>query len=282
MIWGSLIAWYLFLAGMSAGAFAATAYIERRYEHVGKMCFAGRIVAFVALCVGLVMLMVDAEAGFANPGRFFLLVSNPASVMTLGVYVICAYMVVLVASLVLDVMKAKQPLALSVIGCVLSLGLASYTGFLLGAATPYPLWGNAALPVLFVVSGASAGLAAVLIVGRALGASKVACSKELSRLGVVLPIAEAFVLFCMLVSVGTGSADGAASVGLLISGSYAVAFWGGVVALGLAVPFAIEAFSVAKKRHSAALGYVSNVGVLVGGFMLRYVIVMAAVFTLAV
>lgn len=282
MIWGPLIAWYLFLAGLSAGAFAATAYIGRKYPQARRICFLGRIVALAALCVGLVFLMVDAEAGLSDPGRFFLLFGNPASVMTIGVYIICLYMIVLVASIVFDAMRKAQSRALAAVGCVLALCLAAYTGFLLGAATPYPLWSNAALPVLFVVSGASAGLAAVLIVGRIVNAGQVARMRELGRFGVALPLVEAFVLFCMLVSVATGSADGAASVASLVSGEQALAFVGGVVVLGLLAPFVLELVQSRLKAPRAVLGYLADAGVLVGGFCLRYTVVAAAVFTLCV
>ncbi len=282
MIWGPLIAWYLFLAGMSAGAFAACAYIGRKYANSSKVCFFGRIVAFVALAVGLVMLMVDAEAGLAHPTRFFLLFSNPASVMTIGVYVICLYLVALIAALVLDFMKKKQPAVLMVIGSVLSLCLAAYTGFLLGAAAPYPLWGNAALPVLFVVSGASAGLAAVMLVGRIVDSELVARMSSLTRFGVVFPIVEGVVLFCMLCIVAWSSVDGATSVAMLVGGKYALAFWLGLVVVGLVMPLAIELFQLYGKNHVKALGFVSDAGVLVGGFCLRYVVIAAAVMTIAV
>lgn len=282
MIWGPLIAWYLFLAGLSAGAFVATVYIGRKHPKATKICFFGRIVAFLALCIGLVFLMVDAEAGLSNPGRFLLLFGNPASVMTIGVYIICLYMVVLIVSIVCDAMKKALPLILAAVGCVLALCLAAYTGFLLGAAAPYPLWSNAALPILFVVSGASAGLAAVLIVGRIVNAGMVARMSELSRLGMVLPLVESFILFCMLVSVASSSADGAASVTSLLSGAHAPVFLGGVVVLGLLIPFIIELVQVKRKTHNTVLGYVADAGVLVGGFCLRYAVVAAAVFTLCI
>lgn len=281
MVWGPLIAWYLFLAGASAGTFVAAAYISHKYPESHRIAFVGRIIALVALCIGLVMLMVDAKAGFANPARFFLLLSNPASVMTIGVYVILVYMVVLIAALVIDFNKRAQPKALSIVGCVLAVCLAAYTGFLLGAAVPYPLWSNAALPVLFVISGGSAGLAAVLIAGRIMDAKSISSMHEFDRAGIVLPIVEAFVLFCMLVMVGTGSLSGAESVVSMISGSYAVLFWLGLVVIGLAMPLCLDIYSRKTKTDNAAIAYVSNAGVLVGGFLLRYLIVMAAVVTLA-
>lgn len=282
MVWGPMIAWYLFLAGASAGAFATSAYIGQKHPTAHRIAFAGRIIAFAALCVGLFMLMLDAEAGLHNPLRFFLLLSNPASVMTIGVYVIIAYMAALVASLVIDLMKRAQPKVLAIVGSVLSLCLAAYTGFLLGAAVPFPLWSNAALPVLFVISGGSAGLAAVLIVGRIVNKAAVADMGELDRMGVVLPIAELFVLFCMLVAVGSTSIEGAATVQSLTTGAYAPAFWIGLVAVGLLMPLGIGAYASKTKSHGAVLGYVANGGVLVGGFLLRYLVIMAAVVTLCV
>lgn len=277
MVWGPLIAGYLFLAGASAGAFATSAYLDYKHPSTGKISFAGRIIALVALCIGLIMLMVDASAGLANPGRFFLLFSNPASVMTIGVYIICLFMIVLIAQIVMDVMKRKKPAALGIIGSVLALCLAAYTGFLLGAAAPYPLWSNAALPILFVVSGASAGLAAVLIAGLVINSKAVAGMKELTRAGVALPIVEIFVLFCMLFIVNAGSPEGATSVAMMLQGEYAPMFWLGIVIVGLLMPLALEAYSMKADSHGPVLGYIANGGVLIGGFCLRYVVIMAAV-----
>lgn len=277
MFWGPMIAWYLFLAGAAAGAFVTSAYLDYKHPSTGKISFAGRIISFVALCIGLLMLMIDASAGLANPGRFFLLFSNPASIMTIGVYIICLFMIVLIWELVLDFMKKSKPKWLAIIGSVLSLCLAAYTGFLLGAAAPYPLWSNAALPVLFVISGGSAGLAAVLIAGRIIDAKAVEGMRELDRAGIALPIAEIFVLFCMLVVVAYGSPEGATSVSMMLQGEYAVAFWLGLVVLGLIMPLAIEIYSAKAKPQGPALGFIANGGVLVGGFCLRYIVIMAAV-----
>ena len=55
------------------------------------------------------MLMLDAEAGLHNPLRFFWLISNPGSVMTLGVYFICVYMPVALAVAVLEILKKRVP-----------------------------------------------------------------------------------------------------------------------------------------------------------------------------
>ena len=165
MVWGPMIAWYLFLAGASAGAFLTSAFVEVKYPESVKMRVAGRIIAPIFVGIGLLMLMLDAEAGLHNPLRFFWLISNPGSVMTLGVYFICVYMPVALAVAVLEILKKRVPKWLTWTGIVAAFAVAAYTGFLLGVVKAFPLWNNAILPILFVVSALSAGLAATSLVG---------------------------------------------------------------------------------------------------------------------
>jgi formate-dependent nitrite reductase membrane component NrfD len=56
-----------------------------------------------------------------------------------------------------------------------------------------------------------------------------------------------------------------------VTGHYAPLFWGGLVVVGLAVPLVLEVLL----HGTRTLGAISAVLVLIGGFVLRYVIVMA-------
>ena len=85
------------------------AFVEVKYPESVKMRVAGRIIAPIFLGIGLVMLMLDAEAGLHNPLRFFWLIANPGSVMTLGVYFICVFMPVALVSALLEVLKKRVP-----------------------------------------------------------------------------------------------------------------------------------------------------------------------------
>ena len=233
MVWGPMIAWYLFLAGASAGAFLTSAFVERKYPDSVKMRVAGRLIAPVFLAIGLVMLMLDAEAGLHNPLRFFYLVMNPGSVMTLGVYFICVFMPVTLAAALLEILRRPVPSWLTWVGVVSAFAVAAYTGFLLGVVQAFPLWNNAILPVLFVVSALSAGLAATSLVGLVLDRERFEQMWLIKKTHVILSAIELVVLFTMLVIVSSGSPEGAASVASLVSGQYAPAFWGGLVLLGL-------------------------------------------------
>ena len=251
-----MIAWYLFLAGASAGAFLTSAFVEAKYPESVKMRVAGRIIAPIFVGIGLLMLMLDAEAGLHNPLRFFWLISNPGSVMTLGVYFICVYMPVALAVAVLEILKKRVPKWLT--------------------------WNNAILPILFVVSALSAGLAATSLVGLIVDRERFEQMWLIKKSHVILSAVEMVVLATMLIIVSAGSFEGAASVYSLVAGQYAPAFWGGIVLLGLVAPFLIEGYPVfiAKRVETSTTSMVVSVigeaGVLVGGFMLRLLVILAA------
>ena len=282
MVWGPMIAWYLFLAGASAGAFLTSAFVEVKYPESVKMRVAGRIIAPIFVGIGLLMLMLDAEAGLHNPLRFFWLISNPGSVMTLGVYFICVYMPVALAVAVLEILKKRVPKWLTWIGIVFAFAVAAYTGFLLGVVKAFPVWNNAVLPILFVVSALSAGLAATSLVGLIVDRERFEQMWLIKKSHVILSAIEMVVLATMLVIVSAGSVEGAASVYSLVAGQYAPAFWGGIVLLGLVAPFIIEGYPVFITKRvetsmtSMVVSVIGEAGVLVGGFMLRLLVILAA------
>ena len=283
MVWGPLIAIYLFLAGASAGAFLTSAFVEAKYPENRKMRIGGRVIAPILLAIGLVMLMLDAEAGLKNPLRFFFLVVNPGSVMTLGVYAICVFLPVSLVIAFLELRKRAIPKALKWVGVVFAFCIAAYTGFLLGVIPSYPLWNNAVLPILFVVSALSAGLALVSLIGLFTDRAAFEQMWLLKKAHVILSALELVILATMLVIVSSGSPEGAASVAMLTTGSFAPVFWGLLVVAGIVLPFAIEAYPVLVTKRietsatSFALNVLGDLGVVAGGFALRLLIILAAI-----
>lgn len=282
MVWGTLIVWYLFLAGVAAGAYLTSAFVEIRYPENKKIKKAGRLLTPVLLAVGLLFLMLDAEAGLHNPLRFFALVSNPGSVMTLGVYVIIVFMVLAIISAILELMGKKTPKIITGIGVVFAVGLAVYTGFLLGVVQAYPLWNNAALPVLFLISALSTGLSATSLLGLLFDRKNLKSMSLLKNSHAILLGIEILVLAMMLIVVGSSGNAATDSVLMIVSGSLAPVFWIGVVVVGLVVPLALELISIklAKKNEASTaftgIALITELGVLVGGFMLRFILVTGA------
>lgn len=275
MVWGVSIVWYLFLAGLGAGAYATSVLVARKLPDATALRRTGRIIAPAAVAVGLVLLMVDAEAGFKNPLRFLYLVTNFNSVMTWGVVILSAFMAVSIATLAIDLLGKRAPFALECCGLVLALATAAYTGVLLGVVQTFPLWNSPLLPVLFVVSAASTGIASVVFAGCFVKGDRSANARLLERTRLALPCIE-LVLIALLLMTTQVNAAGAASAASIAVGSYAPLFWIGLVLAGLVLPAGASLWELRRGNASITLTAVAEAGVLAGGFILRFLIVMAA------
>jgi len=108
MVWGTIIAAYLFLAGLSAGAFLTSSYAARKYPEAVTVRIVGRLISPVLMGIGFLLLIVDAEAGLKNPLKFIYLFTNFNSVMTIGTYFISFFMVAAAFIALMEILKRIQ------------------------------------------------------------------------------------------------------------------------------------------------------------------------------
>lgn len=285
-IWGSVIAWYLFLAGLGGGAFVSAAIIRFKSPDARHMIRAGRVIAPIVVIIGLVLLMFDATAGFHNPLRFIFLLTNFGSVMTWGVVFLGSFVVAALIVAVMDLTNHadKVPKWLDVLGSVLGVCVAVYTGCLLGVCKTFPLWNNALLPMLFLVSAMSTGMASVLFV------AAIRYPEEFDKVGYFkrfhfwFPVVElALVASLMFVTSFNASPAGAESVANMLTGSSAPMFWILFILIGLVIPIILEGkelFFTNAQGEATKQGHLvsaaSDAGLLIGGFVLRLMILVAA------
>lgn len=281
MVWNGIIAGYLFLAGVGAGSFSFAAIAGWKDSQAVKLKAAGMIIGFLCVAIGTLMLVVDAKAGLLNPLRFIMLLTNFNSVMAWGTVILSVFLLVAFVEIVLLLKTKATPKWLDVVGMALAVCVAAYTGVLLSASPAYPLWNFPVLPVLFLISATATGFAACELAGYVLDRQALERVELAPWVAVALPAAEAIVVVVLLVltgsAAGVSAEAGAATVAALVSGSYAVAFWLGFVALGLVVPLCVSVTALVKKWQANAALAASWACILVGGFMLRYLVVMAAV-----
>lgn len=185
--------------------------------------------------------------------------------------------------------------ALAWANIVLGVGLGIYTGILLNTMVARPLWNSAILGPLFLFSGLSAGaammhLAGVVrgerpaphgMVGGALAALVQPLGGErpqrrhadsLLRADLAFLAIELVLIGLLLANLYTSSASHAAAAALIVSGPYALAFWGVIVGLGILAPLALQGLELG---HRIPHTVVPALLVLVGGFTLRWVMVNA-------
>lgn len=312
MFWDWMIGLYLFLGGISGGAYltgAASDYLRhrngKRANAFGTSALVGMVVSFAAISLGGLILLFHLGEPL-NVIELWLF-TNVASWMAIGVWVIVLFVVVAMVQLVLlgfgrnggfgidagpiDALvdRVRPPtetrLALHIVGSVLAVTLIVYTALLLSATAPVvPLWHPLLLPLLFLTSGVSMGISATAIgTTLLLGVDDTGVHEfSLADDGVIL--CELGVLAGLLWYL-SGAGGVATESYELLTGTFIVEFWGFVVLIGLLVPLAISASLVLlERREGVHLGgrigqaaYTTKFGfVLIGGLFLRLSILYAA------
>ncbi len=285
-VWGPLIAWYLFLAGMGAGAYlvAYTAtWLGPKYNPLVKP---GVLLAAPLVAVGSLLLLLD----LGNPLRAYLGFLRPqSSMISVGILIITVFIILSGLHLLALFFKPVKLSAgvlqwLSGIAAVFALATAIYTGLLLGVVKAVPFWNTPMLPMLFLVSALSTGAGAILLVlgvqrlvrpgAQGAGEDLTASAHLLSRIDIPLIGVELLVLFFLLFLMGGGPSVGADSARYLVVGGFAGAFWVGLVLVGLVVPVVLEAWSL-RRGPGLTVGMLAGVCLLVGGILLRYAVLSA-------
>ena len=294
MAWGAIIAWYLFLAGVSAGAYLTATYVGKKFPFAKTIRKTGYILAPPLLAIGLLLLVFDAEAGLMHPLRFIYLLKNiPTSMMTDGTYIIAIFFMLNAYQGIMEYLGKSVNRWITRFGVVFAFGTAAYTGLLIGVVKSVPLWNTSILPVLFTVSALSTGIAATVLVATFF--DRQACYNLLSlkKIHATLVGLELLLIFIMLYVTGNTNEVAYQSVMSLLTGEFAAWFWGGLVTVGLVIPLLIEATEIYQHRSAtkpihlevsatstgpSLLPVLITEGfILIGGFILRYLVLAAAI-----
>jgi formate-dependent nitrite reductase membrane component NrfD len=265
--WEMAIVWYFFLGGIAGGAYFTAAIADnfgsRRDDAVSRIGYLLSL-PLVAVCGLLLILDLGVPTRFLNMMR----VLKPTDPMSIGAWAVGVFGAFAFVSSVLSFTTSESVAALrrkiGLVGMLFGLFLASYTGVLL-SNTALPFWSDARLMgALFLASGGSTGMAAVALIMFLTGGRMGDGWHKIERADRYSMLIELVVLTVFLVLLGSAARP-------LTSGHFAPLFWGGLVGLGLVVPLVLNFVG----HRARSLGAVSAVLVLVGGFVLRYVVVMS-------
>ena len=311
LTWGMPVILYLYLAGVGAGAVTVSASVLLRGGGGGfggdhfTLARYGAIIGPLPVMIGTALIVFELGRPFRAFNLFKVINLSPMNIgswlLLVFMFASAFYALAFLPTLLPKFERLGQRLApLRVVlawACVpLGIAVAVYTGVMLGAMPARPLWNSPILALLFLVSALSTGVA-VLILARALFHKKGADpaieqqyhqgAYLLTASDVMLIGFELLVIFLLLMfaHLTIGAPKYAIAV-ILPGGELAQSFWLWVVALGLVIPGLVELIYVAPKllyhRDFAVPKSVEiavSIAVLIGGFMLRYVIVVAGQIT---
>lgn len=307
--WGFLIVNYLFLGGISAGTFFASAlaaYLGSRNgepEGFERIARTGAWIAPWPVAFGSLLLIFD----LGNWWRFYKLFLHFewTSPMSIGSWLLLLFSGVamlyfwawlpeerrarvLELSRVPPKWRAWTDLTeyrrlLAAIGFPLSVSVGIYTGVLLGAVQARPFWNTNLVAQMFLFSALSSGCA-LLIAVLSFSRDKLS-SAQLGFLythDVCLITGELLIVIPYVLHGELSPLAIRKSLELILGGPYTFAFWVLFLVLGLLVPLALEAWELlpsllknAELHHHRRLAAGVAALVILGGYTLRYVFVFA-------
>ncbi|MGD2123194.1 MAG: polysulfide reductase NrfD [Gemmatimonadota bacterium] len=162
--WGWLVAAYLFLGGVGAGAYTIAAINGFMGEGLAFSTTVGLWISFPALMIGSAFLLLD----LGSPTRAFLAGMKPrTSWIARGTWIITIFMILSFIHLLLHRSGSGENSTavtlVSVLGVVFAILTMAYTGILLGASKGVPFWRSGVVPVVFVVSAMVTGHFTVML-----------------------------------------------------------------------------------------------------------------------
>jgi formate-dependent nitrite reductase membrane component NrfD len=315
-VFSSFIVCYLFFAGMGSGAFvvaAITAALSHRRSlslrgsnrrasavvpgalgrpdllgitgSFGTSISTERLRALFGLVIATFCMMLAAVlllCDFGDPLRTWRVVLTPlSSIVSLGANALILFTVLAALLSLAALCQVRLPRAVSlcllVIGVLLALLTMAYTGFLLAGMVSVDVWRTWLVPLLFVVSSFSCGVAVVLFFETLYLGLRVEGFKARWRAQLILSLVELVVLTGFLAERFWFSSTARESILLLLTGEQALAFWGGIVGIGLLIPFV--AHLLFNWIPIDAFVLVTSVCVIVGGFLVRYCVVEIGLFS---
>jgi formate-dependent nitrite reductase membrane component NrfD len=283
------VALYFFIGGTAAGAYFTGTLAElfggEKQRELSRIAF---YITLPLLMLTPVLLIADLGRPlrfwhlffYSRDGIPYINMQSPLSVgswalLVFGVFSLLSFL----DNLVVDGYLKSAPFAnlynriprklYAVAGSAAGFFVAGYTGVLLNV-TARPLWEatDPLLGALFVASGGSTGVAAILLVMAWRKMTSGETFEQLETFDRVVMVLELALIVAAVIVAGRFAAP-------LLSGVYAVLFWVGTVALGICVPLGLNWHLHRRQAAGSGLVILTAILVLFGGALLRIVLLQA-------
>lgn len=270
VIWDVRLPLDLFLGGVGVGAFLLAVALSRdeKYKELAKI---GAYLAPSAVLLGVLIMITELGQPIRMMTTYWFR-ANPSSAFGWGGWLQTLFIVVSAAYAWMWYKERDESLrnTIGYIGAFLAIAVGAYHGVLLSLVEgTRPLW-NAVVPALFITSALATGMAAVMLIG-AIKIEALDNTKKLTRPLTFILGTQGFLLLIYLLSLSVNhSPEAVLGMQALVSGGYSMAFWFGSILLGLLVPLGLVAYS----QSGTAMRFAALL-ILVGGFFLRYSVMMA-------
>jgi len=279
---GTLIAVYFYLTGLSAGSFVlstlAFVFGMEKFKPIGKI---GVILATLFLVMAPLALLVHVGQPFKAWHLFVHL--NVTSPITWGSFLLTLYPIncVIYGFFMFKGNKSMTRL-FGTIGIPLAVFVHGYTGFILALGKARALWNTALMPFLFLISAMVSGIALMILISivkdRFFSKEKTVNRELVFGLGkllVAMILIDLFLVLSDVLVLLVSHAEAQEVAHLILTGKFSFYFLVVENIMGKIIPAII--LLVPRFRNLATIT-VASVLVVVGIFFMRYVVVVGGEF----
>jgi polysulfide reductase chain C len=286
--WGLPVAIDLFAAGMGAAAFMVAVMADLAgSKKFTSIRLTGAIIAPWPAILGVLLLVVD----LGQPLRFWemilkrgeglsiippFIMFNHGSAMSWGTWILTLFVIISLIYLVVSIIAIPfswgeiATKAVGIIGLPFALLVTTYTGVLI-SATSNELWSNYLLPLVFVSSAVVTGIASIICILAILKMLKLTEEDFIPGLEKLNGTMIIVLLISLVLFIALGIMKPQMLI-LLASVKLGILFWLFTIILGIIIPLI---FSLKKEGNPAGTSFIISLLILLGGFFLRYIILMA-------
>jgi len=276
---GLNIAIYFYLTGLSAGSFIlstlAYGFGMNQYKPLGKV---GVVLATLLLIIAPFFLLI--HVGMPLRAWHLFVYLNMSSPITWGSFLLVLYPI---NCIIYGYFMFKDNLRLTrlfgLIGIPLAIAVHGYTGFILAFGKARALWNTALMPILFLASAIVSGIALMILVcvikDRFFSREKKIDRELILNLGKLMAWMIVFDLFLVgsdLLVLSISHSDAQVAAHLILFGKFSLLFVIVENLLGKIVPFVLLAV---PRFRTLTTVVVASVLVVIGIFVMRYVVVVA-------
>jgi len=279
---GTLIAIYFYLTGLSAGSFVLStlAYVfgMDRYKPIGKI---GVILATLFLIMAPLTLLLHVGQPFKAWHLFVHL--NITSPITWGSFLLTLYPInCLIYGWFMFKEKQKMTKLFGTIGIPLAIFVHGYTGFILALGKARALWNTALMPFLFLVSAMVSGIALMILISivkdRFFSKEKTINKDLIFGLGNLLAgmiLIDLFLVLSDVLVLLVSHSEAQEVAHLLLKGKFSLLFIWVENIIGKIIPALILLIPRLRNLTTVTL---ASILVVVGIFFMRYVVVLGGEF----
>jgi tetrathionate reductase subunit C len=275
---GTLIAIYFYLTGLSAGSFIISTlsygFGFERFKPLGKI---GIVIATLLLMAAPMFLLAHSGQKLRVWHLFVYL--NFTSPITWGSFLLILYPInCLVYGYFMFRGHKRLTRVFGLIGIPLALMVHGYTGFILAFGKARPLWNSSIMPLLFLVSAVVSGIAMMLLVSfirdRFFTKAHIVNTDILNALARMLGWCLVFDLFLTATETlvhGISHSGAQESVALMMTGSFAGLFLVLENLIGKAIPLVVV--FLPRARRMVPMLLIASMLVMIGIYIMRYNVV---------